>query len=69
MEELYSLITYTAKNSNGAYSVHPAVVAPTNAVYQTSTASTEHAWNVSFRNGGTYGFSKATTGLVVCIHD
>ncbi|MDR1944727.1 MAG: DUF1566 domain-containing protein [Candidatus Peribacteria bacterium] len=69
MRELYTLVSYTLKNANNAYTAHPAL---DNTSYWSSTqraSSTTNAWRVGFTNGITYYGTKTSSSRVVCVHD
>lgn len=69
INELYTLASYTLKNTNNAYTAHPALV---NTTYFSSTqhgGTTAQARRFNFSNGISNKSTKAATYRVVCIHD
>ncbi|MDR1987803.1 MAG: hypothetical protein LBQ24_03430 [Candidatus Peribacteria bacterium] len=76
MEELYTLVSYTGKNGNNAYTLHPNISNNTQGYWTANEypTTTTYALYVSFATGVTASTTKnsSTTNnlrLVVCVHD
>jgi hypothetical protein len=76
IEELYTLVSYTGKNGNNAYTLHPNISNNTQGYWTANEypTTTTYALYVSFATGVTASTTKnsSTTNnlrLVVCVHD
>ena len=69
IEELYSLLTYTRKNTDSAYSVHNWIMSWN---YWSSTEyvlNDSYAWHITPLDSTTHYYDKDSTFNVICIHD